>query len=190
MCVYAIQMTSRTARSLRHATFEVVRFYKMHHLGDPDPLRDGRVLLGGRECKSKLRAGIRQPDLDRRDNLVIAIGGSTAKDDLADRLSWGGIPVQKRPNGTVEFEDAFYLAQRSPHDWRERFPLAAKYVDTVGRGHRVHNIPAAVRDEFIEMFEWGREVEASIGRTPSPSTPDGRGPCPEPSCPRRRSGRC
>lgn len=168
-----------------------VRFYKQDHLGDPVPLPNGRIRLGDNECKGKLRAGIKRPDLDGRDNLVLAIGGSTAKDGLADRLAWGGIPVEKQDEGTVEFEDGFYLAERGPLDWRERFPLAAEYVDTVGRGHRVQSIPVAVRDEFMRMFEWGRSVEARIGRTPSPWPPAGRDPCPAPRCPpRTRNGPC
>ena len=180
-CVrYVISMNARTARSLPQTSFKVVRFYKMDHLGDPDPLRGGRVLLGGHECKRKLRAGIGQQDLDRRDNLVIAIGGTTAKDGLADRLCWAGVPAVKRPDGTVEFEDAFYLAQRGPLDWRERFPAAAEFVDTVGRHHRVQSITAAVRAEFIEMYEWGRSIEARNGRTPSPRA--ARDPCPAAPC--------
>jgi len=176
-------MDTRTARRVQQPAVALVRFYKQHHLGDPVPLRNGRIRLGDNECKGKLRAGIKQPDLDRQDNLVIAIGGSTAKDGLANRLSWGGIPAERQDEGTVEFEDGFYLAQRGPLDWRERFPLAAEFVDTVGRGHRVQSIPATVRDEFIRMYEWGREVERRIGRTPSPSVPAGRGPCLAPPCP-------
>jgi hypothetical protein len=184
-------MTARAARLVQQTAIAVVRFYKMDHLGDPDPLRTGRIRLGSHGCKGRLRAGIKQPDLQRRDNLVIAIGGITAKDGLVDRLCWGGIPVEKSPDGTVEFEDGFYLAQRGPVEWRERFPLASKYVDTVYEGHRVWDIPPAVREEFVRMYRWGREIEARIGRTPSPSIPAGRGPCPTPPCPPRgRRGGC
>jgi hypothetical protein len=187
---YGIQMAAPTSRLVQQPAIAVVRFYKMDHLGDPEPLRNGRIRLGGHECKGKLRAGIKQPDLQRRDNLVIAIGGITAIDGLADRLCWGGIAVEKLPDGTVEFEDGFYLAQRGPLDWRERFSLAAKYVDTVYDGHRVWNIPPAVREECVLMYQWGREVEARIGRSPSPSTPAVRAPCPAPPCPPRRRRRC
>jgi hypothetical protein len=179
---YAIRMTARTAHLVEQRTITVVRFYKQDHLGDPVPLRNGRIWLGGNDCKDKLRAGIKQPDLDRRDNVVIAIGGSTAKDGLAGRLTWGGVAVEKRGDGTVEFEGGFYLAQRGPLDWRERFPLAARFVDTVGRGHRVHSIPVGVRDEFIQMYEWGRSVEARIGRTPPPSNPRHDAPCTTSPC--------
>src|SRR6266508_855614 len=107
-----MRMATRTSRLAQQPAIAIVRFYKMHHLGDPEPLRNGRIRLGGNECKGKLRAGIKQPDLDRRDNLVIAIGGITAKQGLAGRLCWGGIAVEKQDEGTAEFEDGFYLAQR------------------------------------------------------------------------------
>jgi hypothetical protein len=173
----------RTARVAQQPS--IVRFYKMDHLGDPVPLRDGRIHLGVQNCKGKLRAGIKPADLDRRDNLVIAIGGRVAKDGLRDRLCWGGIALRKLSDGVVEFDDGFYLAQRGPVDWRERFPLIAKYVDRVYQGHRVRNIPPRVREEFTRLYEWGKQVEARIGRTPVPKAildP----PCPPLTPPRKK----
>jgi hypothetical protein len=145
----------------------VVRFYKMDHLNDPTWLPDSRIVLGVNQCKGPLRRGIREHDLVQGDNLVLAVGGVTAIQGLADRVCWGGIPVARQEDGAIELVEGFYLAERGPLDWRERFPLAGRYVNTVTQGHRV-NIPEAVKREFIAMFQWAKELERKIGRTPAP----------------------
>jgi hypothetical protein len=145
-------------------SIRVVHFYKMVHVQrqngppDPRPVSNGRIWFG--VCMPKLRACIERVDTERRDNLVIAIGGKTAKDGLRDRLAWGGVPVEKQPGDVLELE-GFYLAhlgERAPRDWRQKFPLVAKYVDTVEKGHRNKNIPEDVREEFIRLFKWGRQI--------------------------------
>jgi len=185
---YPNRMSTATAGLLRQrASHSVVRFYKMDHLGDPVPLRNGRIRLGVQDCKRMLRAGIKQPELDGRDTLVIAIGGVRARDGLADRLCWAGIPVERFPDGCIDLDDGFYLAERGPLEWRQRFPRAAAYVDTVKQGHRVWAIPLDVRDEFIDMLQWGRQVESRMGRSPVAATATARCP-PSPCPPRRRRG--
>lgn len=175
-------MSVTASRALHRAGALLVRFYKMDHLHDPVPLPNGRIRLGVEECKPMLRAGIMQADLDRRDNIILAVGGITAKDGLADRLCWGGIPVERLAEGLIDSDNGFYLAERGPLEWRQRFPRAARYVDRVNQGHHVWAIPLPAREEFIGMFEWGKHIEAQIGRTrapqkrPSPGTYSRCGP--------------
>jgi hypothetical protein len=160
----------------------------MDHLGDPILMADGRVRLGVEGCKRMLRAGIKRKHIEGRDNLVLAIGGKTARDGLRDRLSWAGIAVQRHPDASIDFE-GFYLGEAGPLAWRQKFPLAAKYVDTVSQGHRNKDIPADVRDEFIRMFEWGKRIAAKmpVAESSMPATGSRcrRRRCPPSRCTRR-----
>ncbi|GAO01224.1 hypothetical protein [Anaeromyxobacter sp. PSR-1] len=202
-----------TARALatEQPIIRVVRFYKMDHLGDPLLQRNGRIRLGVEDCKAMLRSGIKPPDFARNDNLIIAIGGVTAKDGLRDRLAWGGIAVERQHDGSIDCEDGFLLVNEGPLEWRAEFPLIAKFIDPVQQGHRVGRIevyrgdpvqsitPALCR-EFIRMFEWGMQV-AAAHRGPRPTGArsglcaprGGRPPAPRPLgiCPPpRKKGGC
>ncbi len=170
----------------------VARFYKQDHGGDPVLLPDGRIRLGGQECKYYLRSGIKQADLDRRDNVIVAIGGITAEDGLRDRLTWGGIPIERQDDGSIVCEEGFILLQNGPLHWREKFPTLAEYVNTVTQGHRVGRLqrlkgerptktPLAVCQDLIRLFHWGKVL------APTTRSPAGwrRGACPPPICPPR-----
>ncbi len=170
----------------------VVRFYKMDHLGDPVLLTNGRIRLGVENCKAQLRAGIKQLDLDRRDNLIISIGGITAKDGLWDRLVWAGIPAARQPDGCIDSEDGFYLMQDGPLEWRNEFPDIADFVDGVSEGHRVGRISRLKGEpersitpqlcyEFIRLFEWGKQRQRAVGQPAPPKKQTGG--CPPPPCP-------
>lgn len=190
---YEQRMSTAAALSAPAPATRVVRFYKMDHLGDPVLLPNGRIRLGEEDCKRMLRSGIKQSDLDRRDNLIIAIGGRTARDGLRDRLAWGGIPVERQEDGAIDCDDGFLLAADGPLEWRTEFPLIAKFIDPVGQGHRVgrtevfrservQSISPTLCREFIRMFEWGKQVAAGhrgprpTGHRTGPCPP--RGPCP------------
>lgn len=140
-----------------------VSFYKQDHVGDPRNLGGGRILLGVNGCKPMLRAGLKAEDIARGDNLVVAIGGRTAEDRLRDRLTWGGIPVAKRPDGKVVFQ-GFFFGEQGSVDWRERFPSVASFVDGVGRGHRSRSIPDDVRAQFVELFRWALSLKPVAGK--------------------------
>lgn len=188
-----MDMSIALALPAQQPAIRVVRFYKMDHLSDPVLLPDGRIRLGVEDCKAMLRSGIKAPDLARRDNLIIAIGGITARDGLRDRLAWGGIPVKRQHDGSIDCENGFLLLAEGPLEWRTEFPRIAMFIDPVNQGHRVGRIevlrgepvqsisPALCR-EFIRMFDWGKRVAAAhpgprpTGRRPGPCPP--RGGCP------------
>ncbi len=205
-------MPSAVAMPVPQPSIRVVRFYKMDHLGDPVLLPDGRIRLGVEGCKPMLRSGIKDADLVRRDNLIIAIGGRTARDGLRDRLAWGGIAADRVADryGSIDCEDGFLLLADGPLEWRTEFPLIAKFIEAVNEGHRVGRIevfrgepvqsilPGLCR-EFIRLFEWGKRVAAAhrvpspTGRRPGPCPPRGR--CPSPPrhlgiCPPKKKGGC
>src|SRR6266446_9142556 len=109
-----------------------IHFYKQDH--DHDPVRVGRyVLFGVQDCMRLLRPVV------KIGNLIVAIGGRTAKDGLADRLTWAGIVIGRRPDGVVICL-GFLLGPYGPRTWRARFPLIAAFIDPVSQGHRNQSI--------------------------------------------------
>lgn len=161
-------------------------------------LKNGRVRLGVQNCKAQLRAGITKADTDRGDNLVIAIGGMTAKDGLRDRLAWAGVPVEKLPNGRVDCDRGFFLMAAGPLEWRTAFPELAAWVDTVTQGHRVGRLVrlpgerqtktnVKIAAELIRLYHWGlnragdapEQAEGEIG----PGCPPHRSVLVSPVCP-------
>lgn len=174
----------------KRSSIRVVRFYKIDHLGDPVMLKGGCIRLGVQDCKRYLRAGIREPDLVRRDNLIISIGGLTARDGLRDRLAWAGIPVKKNDDGSVDCADGFLLLDAGPTFWRRTFPRIAAYVDTVNQWHRVgrthllkgerpSKVSTALCRDFVRLFQWGKVVATESrplvkrGRTCAPLCAEG-----------------
>lgn len=171
----------------------VARFYKIDHGGDPVLLPNGHIRLGVQKCKAQLRAGIRDADFERGDNVIVAIGGITAKDGLRDRLAWVGVPIEKRSNGCVDCDRGFFLMGDGPLEWRDAFPVLAEWVDTVTEGHRVGRLErlpgerktktsAAIAAELVRLYHWGMKrahgaATPKEGRT-GPPCPPSTGSCP------------
>lgn len=158
----------------------VARFYKIDHVGDPELLSDGRIRLGTWQCKARLRAGITAADITRDDNLIVAIGGSTARDGLCDRLAWAGIAVSKQEDGRVVCDRGFFLMSSGPLEWRTSFPALADWVDSVTQGHRVARVArlpgerrtgtsAAVAAELIRLYQWGLKLAVASTSTSASS---------------------